>query len=232
MAAKDLTEATSARRDLSKALEEAERLDEEERDQIYDIKVGDEKVGEVPNRNQVVIETDKECAKVLKQLRKLKNLKASENRLLKRCMKAARASDEDDIDFGPVDFFNLTIMALNHPEISQELMAISHHILSSIDMEGEVPPEAMLKMAALHGELGDGFVKSNDGEEHESDEEIDTAYVEEEVEEGEEEEVEEGEEEEQEDESDSEEEMESLEEAKPVELPDLVDDLPTTKNKE
>jgi hypothetical protein len=121
----------------------------------FDVKVGDKVIGQSFDRNPVVYESDTECRAAIVVLQKDLTLSKKETKVLKNCLTVVDAEDGDDIPFGPEEIMGLANLAMKHPSRTHEIMAISHHLCHSADMEGELPTDIFLDMAKLHGQMGD-----------------------------------------------------------------------------
>lgn len=107
-----------------------------------------------------VIDTDEKCIKVLNEFaeRNSSRLGSEDLALLQKCCNTCTASVDDDVDFGPADFVKLGFMSTQFPADTDMLMACMHHILHSLDFDGdELPPDFNLYAALAHRALGDAY---------------------------------------------------------------------------
>ena len=114
-----------------------------------------------------VVDTDEKCVKVLNEFaeRNSSQLDAEALALLQKCCNACNASVDDDVDFGPADFVQLGFLAVKFPADNMMMMACMHHILHSLDFEGdELPPDFNRYAALAHKALGDAYNNSDDAE--------------------------------------------------------------------
>lgn len=119
----------------------------------FDIFVGNEKKGIFHDTNPCIIDTDHECINTLNSLKKDLILSDSELDLVNQCIDTAKASPEDDVVFGPGEIIELGLMATRHPSKVYEIMACFHHLLYSVECEGDLPPNIFLNVASAYGSL-------------------------------------------------------------------------------
>lgn len=124
----------------------------------FDIVVNGEKKGSVIDGNSsITIETDDECEALLSLILKDASLSTKERHLFESCSKINAADIGQDVEFGPAELLELSMIAMAHPSLADEIMAISHYLVENISFEGDMPPDLFAKMAEAHTALSEIF---------------------------------------------------------------------------
>lgn len=127
---------------------------DEEEQAVFDIMNNGKKTGIAFNVNPVVVTSDDECCTLLtKFMQDHPDLSTDEKQLLTNCIGVTKASDDDDVSFGPAEILFLSQLAQTYPEHANDLVACSHFLTNNVDCEGELPPGLFLGLADAHGEL-------------------------------------------------------------------------------
>lgn len=87
------------------------------------------------------VNTDAECHLYLDELKRDMILTDDEKELLEKCLSVVTSNDGDDIQFGPGEIIELSMMATLHPDKAHKIMACSHHLSESVEYFGEIPEE-------------------------------------------------------------------------------------------
>jgi hypothetical protein len=119
----------------------------------YDIMVNGEKKGVVPKRNPVAINTDAECMALLESFKKDLPLSYDEVKLVDNAIAVIDANNNDDVNFGPIEFVQLAQMGTKHHSKTLEIMACSDHLIESMDFEVNFSGAALLGVAEAYLEL-------------------------------------------------------------------------------
>ncbi len=124
----------------------------------FDIFIKGEKKGVVTDNNSsIVIESNEECEAILTLLLKNISLNDKSRNLLEKCIKVNAADIGEEINFGPGEILDLSMIAMNYPEISNEVLAVNHYLMENISFEGTIPPNFFMQMADIHTTLSSVF---------------------------------------------------------------------------
>lgn len=141
----------------------------------FSIKQGDREVGSFQDTNPVVLENDEECVALLKTIcEKVSSLSNEEKQTLEICRVAASTSDDTVVSFNPMTILEMANLALAHPEVGNEVMAVCEYINNSVDYEGSLPSNHDLNMLTAHASMGKMLaegIKAANGQENDSDDE-------------------------------------------------------------
>lgn len=112
--------------------------------------------------NPIVINNDSECLSCLQELKKKMDLTEKEVNLLDFCVKVLSSDIGSQVAFGLMEILGLGELALKHPEFGNEIIACSHHLVHSLDFEGEenLPSSFYSKAVDAYEALGDILTKT------------------------------------------------------------------------
>jgi hypothetical protein len=114
------------------------------------INAGENKSSEMTT---VVINTDDECRECLENLRATMILSEEHIALLDACILVVSAKDDDNLLFGPPEIMGLFELAMAYPTRSNEITACTHHLVESIECDGDFPPDSHLVFEATQTAL-------------------------------------------------------------------------------
>lgn len=120
---------------------------------------------DLPIFNPVIISTDEEALHCIKHIIKDAMItEPNDLKLLETCKDVLKAQIEEETEvFGPEEFLGLSQLAEKYPLFTNQIMAISYHILESLEFftDQELPAEKFLDVGLLIGNLAyPGWEKS------------------------------------------------------------------------
>ncbi len=121
--------------------------------EIFSINHNGFKVGEVHDRNPIIINTEEECIKIFNDLKETLTLKEKEKQLIDKCIAVVNANNGENVQYGPDEIIALAALSFSHPEKSYEIMACSHFLTETVEFEGEFPADACISAANSYREL-------------------------------------------------------------------------------
>jgi hypothetical protein len=113
-------------------------------------------VDTVKDGYHIKVDTDKECVKVLHQIRASPNLSKRELALIDLCLNTIATPIGGTIAYGPGEVLEMLHMAESHQDLRFEIRACSHHIMHSLNFQMEdIDTDAAVKIieTAFKGNL-------------------------------------------------------------------------------
>ena len=114
------------------------------------------------------IDTDEKCIMCLKSLCTDLSLEPVEVKLIDSCLKFLSTNDDEIVEFGLGQIFELCQIGIDYPEKSSEIMACVDHINKCIDYETEYTEERYEKLQNLWNMM----TNKNNSEDEDSEDEI------------------------------------------------------------